>query len=186
MARVHYYLPFALASGIFTAIGSGLITMLTPSYPVGARVAYQIILGLQGLGIQIPILAVQNGVEKDEISIAAGLVVFFQNLGGAVFLSLAELIFNNQLMHELAVHARSVNGTAVAAAGASAADVRDAVPPALLPGVLLAYSNTFDHVMYLATGAACAAFLSATCMGWVRLKEEKVERQSLELDDSPI
>ncbi|KKK20311.1 hypothetical protein ARAM_002431 [Aspergillus rambellii] len=172
VGRVGYYMPFALASGVFTALGSGLITTVTPTSSVAHRIGYQIIQGGQGFGFQIPILAVQNGVRKKEISVAAALVVFSQNLSGAVFLSLAEVIFNNQLKHELGIYAQGVDADAVVAAGASAADVRAAVAPAFLPGVLLAYSKTFNHVMYLATGAACGAFLSATGMGWVRLRKE--------------
>jgi hypothetical protein len=171
VGRVGYYLPFAVGSGVFTAVGSGLITTLTPTSTVGVWVAYQIIQGRQGMGFQMPILAAQNSARKGEVSVATALVVFSQNLSGPVFLSLAQVIFSNQLRHGLAIDAPGVNPEALIAAGASASDVRAAVPVALLPGVLLAYSKAFDHVMYLATGAACGTFLSAIGMGWVRLKE---------------
>lgn len=172
MGRAGYYLPFAVASGIFTAVGSGLITTLTPTSTVGVRIAYQIIQGGQGMGFQMPILAAQNNAKKEEVSIATALVVFSQNLSGAVFLSLAQVIFSNQLRHYLAIYSQGTNAEVLIVAGASASGVRDAVPEASLPGVLLAYSKAFNHVMYLATGAACGAFLSAFGMGWVRLKKE--------------
>jgi hypothetical protein len=101
------------------------------------------------------------------------MVVFTQNFGGAVFLSLAQVIFDSQLKHQLAIYAPDVDAVAIVAAGTSAADVRGAVSPSLLPGVLMAYSKSFDHVMYLAVGAACGAFLSAAGMGWVRLKKKE-------------
>ncbi|KAK3944445.1 major facilitator superfamily domain-containing protein [Diplogelasinospora grovesii] len=173
VGRVGYYLPFALASGVFTSIGTGLIATLTPTSATGKRVGFQIIQGFQGLGFQIPILAVQNGVRKEDVSVASALVVFSQNLSGAVFLSLAQVIFSNQLRHFLTMHAPSLNADAVIAAGASAADVRNSVPAELLPAVRLAYSDTFDHVMYLGTGAACGAFLFAAGMGWVRINNTK-------------
>lgn len=169
MNRVSYYLPFALASGIFTSVGTGLVTTLTPTSPSSRRIGFQILQGMQGLGFQIPILAVQNGVRKEESSIASALVVFSQNLSGAVFLSLAEVIFSNQLRYSLSTYAPSANATALIAAGASAANIRASVPVDLLPAVRLAYSKTFDHVMYLGTGAACGAFLCAMGMGWVRI-----------------
>lgn len=172
--RVGYYLPFVLASGVLTSIGTGLITTLTPTSSVGRRVAYQIIQGCQGLGFQVPLLAVGTNVRKEELAVATALVVFSQNLSGAVFLSLAEVIFSNQLRHELVVQAPGVDISAVISAGASASGVRHAVPASFLPGVILAYSKSFDHVMYLATGAAVGAFLCATCMGWVRVKKEEV------------
>lgn len=49
----------------------------------------------------------------------------------------------------------------------------NAVPANLLLGVLLAYSKSFGHVMYLAMGAACGAFVSAFGIGWVRLKKDE-------------
>ncbi len=115
----------------------------------------------------------QNNVSKEEVSVATALVVFSQNLGGAVFLSLAEVIFSNQLRHFLSIDAPGADVAAVIAAGASAADIRGAVPAELLPVVRLAYSDTFNHVMYLATGSACGAFLFATAMGWVRINTQK-------------
>ncbi|RYP44830.1 hypothetical protein DL768_008750 [Monosporascus sp. mg162] len=173
VGRLGYYLPFALASGVFTSVGAGLITTLTPTSPTAQWVGFQIVQGIQGLGFQIPVLAVQNGVRKEEVSVATALVVFSQNLSGAIFLSLAQVIFSNQLRHFLSIHAPSADAGTLIAAGASAADVRGAVPVELLPAVRLAYSETFNHVMYLATGAACGAFLFATGMGWVRINTKR-------------
>jgi hypothetical protein len=126
----------------------------------------------------MPILAVQNSARKEEVSVATALVVFSQSLSGAVFLSLAQVVFSNQLRHDLRIDAPGINPKTLVIAGASASDVRAAVPVALLPGVLLAYSKAFDHVMYLAMGAACGAFLSATGMGWVRLRRGVTEPMS--------
>jgi hypothetical protein len=123
---------------------------------------------------------VQTNVSKEQLAVATALVVFSQNLSGAVFLSLAEVIFSNQLRHELAIHAPSANVAAVISSGASASGVRNAVSASDLPGVIVAYSKSFDHVMYLAMGSAIGAFLFATCMGWVRVKEEEEEEVSLD------
>lgn len=155
---------------MFTSIGTGLVTTLTPTSPTSRRVGFQILQGFQGLGFQIPILAVQNGVRREEVSVASALVVFSQNLGGAVFLSLAEVIFSNRLRHFLSVYAPGVNADALVAAGASATNIKDSLPADLLPAIRLAYSKTFDNVMYLGTGAAVAAFMFATGMGWVRIR----------------
>lgn len=169
VGRLGYYLPFALASGVFTSIGTGLVATLTPNSPTSRRIGFQILQGLQGLGFQVPIIAVQNGVRKEEVSVANALVVFSQTLSGAVFLSLAQVIFSNRLRHFLSVYAPTADAAALIAAGAAATDLKAAVPADLLSSVRLAYSDTFDEVMYLGTGAACAAFVFATGMGWVRI-----------------
>ncbi|KAK0624576.1 major facilitator superfamily domain-containing protein [Bombardia bombarda] len=173
VTRLGYYLPFALASGVFTSIGAGLVSTLTPTSATSRRVGFQILQGFQGLGIQMPILAVQNAVRKEEAPVASALVVFSQNLGGAVFLSIAEVIFSNRLRHFLSEYAPSADAAALVRAGASAADIKAAVPAELLPAVKLAYSNTFDQVMYLGTGAAGGAFLVAWGMAWVRINTQK-------------
>ncbi|KAK9250091.1 major facilitator superfamily domain-containing protein [Lipomyces tetrasporus] len=179
VGRIGYYLPFAVASGVLTTIGSGLVTTFTPTTAVGVWIGYQILMGAgRGIGIQIPIIAVQNNSSKKEISIVNALVVCSQNLGSAVFLSLAEVIFSNGLRHGLATFAPEFNPDAVIAAGATA--VRSAVPAASLPGVILAYSKAFDRVMYLATGAAGGAFLFAFGMRWMSIKKVQTVKPASE------
>ncbi|KAH8163366.1 hypothetical protein CIB48_g4886 [Xylaria polymorpha] len=170
IGRVGYYTPFALASGIFTAIGSGLVTTLTPHSSRSRRIGFQLLQGLQGLGFQVPVLAVQNGVRREEVSVASALVVFSQNLSASVFLSLGEVVFSTELRRYLAKYAPTADINAIVAAGAAATQLKATVPPELLPQVKSAYSDTFDTVMYLATGSASAAFLVALCMRWVRIK----------------
>jgi len=130
------------------------------------------------MGFQIPIIAVQNNSSKEEISTVNALVVFSQNLGGVVFLSLAEVVFSNGLRHDLASYAPEVNPEVVIVAGATA--VRRVVPAASLPGVLLAYSKSFDRVMYLATGAAGGAFLFAFGMRWMSIKKVQAVKPASE------
>jgi hypothetical protein len=179
VGRIGYYLPFAVASGVLTTLGSGLITTFTPTTAVGVWIGYQILMGAgRGMGFQIPIIAVQNNSSKEEISIVNALVVFSQNLGGAVFLSLAEVIFSNGLRHDLASYAPEVNPEVVIVAGATA--VRGVVPAASLPGVLLAYNKSFDRVMYLATGAAGGAFLFAFGMRWMSIKKVQAVKPAFE------
>lgn len=131
----------------------------------------------RGMGFQIPIIAVQNNSGKKEVSIVNALVVFSQNLGGAIFLSLDQVIFSNGLRHNLEIHAPGIDPTVIVAAGA--VGIRTVVPPASLPGVILAYSKTFDRVMYLATGVAGGAMLAALGMRWMSVKK-KAEAEKAE------
>ena len=164
---------------MLSIIGSGLLTTLTPTTSTGKWVGYQIIQGVGGgFGIQIPVIAVQNESTKEEISIATALVVFSQQFGGAVFLSLAQVIFSTSLRDKLAVHAPDTDAEAVIAAGASGA--RAAVPAGSLSGVLLAYTQSVDNVLYLTTGAAGGALLFAFGMGWISIKAKEADGSALE------
>jgi hypothetical protein len=132
VGRIGYYLPFAVASGVLATIGSGLTTTLTPTTATVVWIGYQILMGAgRGMGIQIPIVAVQNNAPKEEISTVNALVVFSQNLGGVVWLTLAQVVFSNRLRYGLATYAPDVNPELVIVAGARG--VREAVPAALLP-----------------------------------------------------
>ena len=153
-------------------LGSGLLSTLTPTSSIGKWIGYQILAGVgRGFGLQTPVLAVQHNSLPGEVSIVTGLVVFSQQFGGAVFLSLAQVVFSSGLRAELASYAPNIDSATVVAAGATA--VRHVVPPASLPGVLMAYSKAYDQVMYLATGAAGLALLSAFGMGWVNMKKNQ-------------
>ncbi|KAL4738264.1 major facilitator superfamily domain-containing protein [Aspergillus similis] len=181
VGRVGYYLPFAVASGALTMLGTGLLITLTPTTAVARWVGFQILQGVgRGLGLQIPLIAVQNNTPKEQISIATALVVFSQNFGGAIFLALAQVVFSTGLQSGLSNHAPQIDATEIIAAGAAA--VRKIVPADALDGVLLAYNMAIVHVMYLATASAGVALISAFGMGWVSLRkgQEKKEPEQAE------
>lgn len=169
IGRVGYYKPFAIASAVLTSIAAGLISTLGPNSSTARRVGFQILQGGTGLGLQIPVIAIQNSISQEEVAVASAMVVFSQNLSAAVFLSLGEVIFSTELPKFLAQYAPRVDVEAVLAAGASAAGIAAAVPEDLLAGVREAYSATFTKVIYLALGAACGAFVVALGMKWQRI-----------------
>ncbi|CAI7632202.1 unnamed protein product [Penicillium palitans] len=172
VGRVRYYLPFAVAGGALTMIGTGLLITLTPTTSTSRWVGFQILQGVgRGVGLQIPLLAVQNNTPKEKISIVTSLVVFSQNFGGAIFLSLAQVIFSASLKSELKTLSPQTSSETIIAAGA--AGVRDVVSAKALPGVLLAYNQAIVHVMYLAVAAAGGTFLFAFGMGWTSIRKTK-------------
>jgi hypothetical protein len=78
-----------------------------------------------------------------DVSIGNAVVCFFQFLGGAVFLAIAESLFSSQLVKELVINAPNVDVEAVVKAGA--ASVAAVVKPDDLPGVLIAYNVAITH-----------------------------------------
>lgn len=153
-------------------IGTGLLITLTPTTSTSRWVGFQILQGVgRGVGLQIPLLAVQNNTPKEKISIVTSLVVFSQNFGGAIFLSLAQVIFSASLKSELKTLSPQTSSETIIAAGA--AGVRDVVSAKALPGVLLAYNQAIVHVMYLAVAAAGGTFLFAFGMGWTSIRKTK-------------
>ena len=171
-------MPFGILSGALVALGSGLTSTWTPTTSTGVWIGYQIILGAgRGIGFQVPIVAVQNNSAKEEVPIVNALVVFGQTLGGAVFLSVDGIIFSSNLKKYLAKYAPELSPETVIAAGATG--IREAVPASSLAGVILAYDDSYKHVMYLAAGTGVAACLFAFGMGWVNIKK-KAENEKTE------
>lgn len=124
------------------------------------------------MGIQIPIIAIQNNLSSAQQSVGLALVIFGQTFGGALFLSFGDTVFSNGLANALPIDAPQVNAQTVIEAGASA--VRQVVSAADLDGVLEAYSTAIDQCFYLAAGASVAAFVASWGMGWVSIKQKKV------------
>lgn len=60
MSLVGYFTPFMTASGIFSAIGAGLIYSLDVDSSSSKYLGYQAVLGVGlGLGIQVPMIVTQ-------------------------------------------------------------------------------------------------------------------------------
>jgi hypothetical protein len=180
---IGYYVPFAIVGAIISMIGCAIMVNFSPSTKVGMWAGYQVVQGAGGgLAIQLPILAVNNHCPKEQISIVSALLAFCQNLGAALFLAFSEIAFNTELRKALVTYAPDVDPETVIEAGASA--VRSVVPPALLPGALVAYSKAFDYTRYVAVGAAGGALLTAFGMGWKNIKKPKAEKAEGELNSA--
>lgn len=128
----------------------------------------------------MPILAVQNNSPLHQIATASAMAVFFQTLGGAIGLSLGQVVFSNRLRNNLAHYAPEVNAATVIEAGATG--IRTVVPAASFPMVLLAYNNSLRTVFYLGTGIAGGQLLFSFGMGWINTKKNKLGGNRLEAE----
>ncbi|KAH8896118.1 MFS general substrate transporter [Thozetella sp. PMI_491] len=172
---VGYYLPWSVLAGVLLSIGSGLISTYSPSTPTSMWVGFQIILGAgRGLGMQMPIVAVQANLEYKQIAIAQSFIMLGHTIGGAVFLTVAQAIFSNSLRSGLYAFSPSVNPEVVLAAGATS--FRTVVPASEIAGVLQAYAQAVDHIFYLTTGAAVCSFCFAWGIGWASVKKKAQKR----------
>lgn len=175
VGRLGYYLPWSIASGILTSLGTGLISTFTPTTSTGTWIGYQILAGAgRGCGMQMPLVAIQTALPQEQISVGIALLIFAQGFGGALFLAFAETDFTNGLTKAIKAFAPNVSAETVIAAGASA--VRDVVPKADLGGAFLAYNQAIQHVFYLAAGAAAATLVFCWGMGWKSVKKAKVAK----------
>jgi hypothetical protein len=91
-------------------------------------------------------------------------IIWAQNMGPTIFLTLYETIFTNSIGPDLARNAPGADAAAIINAGATG--FRSVTSSGDLPGVLQAYSASLGKIYYLVASAACVSFLTAFAMGW--------------------
>lgn len=156
-----------MAGGALSAVACGLLSTLGPDAPAARWVGYQLLLGAgRGLVQQTSFIAIPHATTPELVPVAMSMSIFSQYMGGAVFVSLSNVVFGASLRGELRRQAPGVDAELVVRAGAYA--VRDAgIAPELLPGVLGAYCTSVNRVFYLAAGAAGALFAACCLSGCV-------------------
>jgi MFS family permease len=162
--KVGYYAPWMLIGAVVMPIGAGLITTFTVDTSHPKWIAYQVLYGLgMGIGMQQPSVAVQTVLQRRDVPTGASLVIFFQGMGGAIFISIANNIFDNKLKQGLQ-NIPGVNAEIITNVGAT--DLRHVVPPQQLPSVLVAYNTALVQAFYVAVGVTAAAIIGAIAVEW--------------------
>nr|OQO31191.1 hypothetical protein B0A51_01570 [Rachicladosporium sp. CCFEE 5018] len=94
----HFTLLLVLGSMMGT-IGCGLIYTLGVDSTAAAWVGSQILTGI-GLGMcfQTPVMAAQALAPQEDLATASAIMIFFQTMGGAIFVSAAQSRFSNSIM----------------------------------------------------------------------------------------
>lgn len=131
----------------------------------GKWIGYQILAGFgAGCGVQIPFVAVQVVLSSKDMPSGNAITIFFNSLGGAISISIAQNIFQNGLYKYVPIYAPNVSSETVIGAGATY--LREVISDADLPGVLQAYTLSIDNafIISIATGGiavCCACFVES-------------------------
>jgi hypothetical protein len=161
-----------VGSAIFT-IGCGMLYTLTVSSSSAKWIGYQVLAGLGcGASVQIPFIAVQVVSSEKDMPTANALVFFFNSLGGAVSLAIAQNVFINGLTKNVPKYAPEVDPRVVIGAGATF--VRQVVPAESLPGVLEAYTKAITGAFLISIVVGGVAFAASFGMEWRSVKGKKV------------
>lgn len=169
-----YYTPFMIISSIFMAIGSGLLTTLKVDSGHSQWIGYQALLGIGiGLGMQQPMICVQTALKREDVPTGIAMVIFSQTLGGAIFISVAQNVFQNQLIVNLAKYAPTQDAAEVISAGATM--IRSLVHGEALQNVLLAYNGAVTQTFYVAVAMSALSFLGPIFVQWLSVKGKNIE-----------
>ncbi|TVY14964.1 MFS gliotoxin efflux transporter gliA [Lachnellula arida] len=161
--------PFLIIGGILTTISAGLLMTLEPNSDHSYWIGYQVLAGV-GLGLcfNVYIIIIQNIVKPEEVATATAILLFFQSLGGALVVSAAQSLFQNELLNTLAVQSPSVNPAAVFSTGAT--EIQKTFSKSELPGINSSYMKGLHMAFALAIPMAGTATLVAVGQNWFRLK----------------
>lgn len=174
---IGYPLPFALLTSVLASIGYGLACTFSPNTTTGEWIGYQILFGAsRGFGFQMPLVSIQSTLTPIESTIGIALMMFTGMLCGAVFLSVASLIFTNSLRTLIPLDAPQVNAEAVIVAGATG--FRSFLDPSQLGNVLVAYAKSIDRVFYMVAALSAASFFISFGLGWRDIRPKKKATES--------
>lgn len=172
-----YYTPFMIASCLFMSVGVGLISTFKVDSPASQWIGYQILYGLGvGIGMQQALIAVQTVLPLQDVPTGTAILIFAQTFGGALFISVAQNIFNNRLAANLVRQVPTIDPTIVINTGATElSKVITATNPSALPLILEAYNNALDQTYYVSVAMASLAIFGAAGLEWKSVKGKKLE-----------
>ena len=176
-----HYTGLMVLGSVLSTVGAGLIYTLDIGSPSSQWIGYQVLAGIgAGLTIQIPIIVGQGISAPADVSSVSSMILFFQTVSGAAFISVAQVLFANKLLQSVAANVPDVNPGLVVATGAS--ELRDVFTPEQLPAILRSYMDGLQDAYTLAIalgGAACVIAVGALVWDNRNLKvREKVEEDA--------
>jgi len=171
---VGYYNPFILPSMVLFTVGCGMITTLSLTSPLSEWFGYQVITGLGiGVGFQTGVLVVQNTMALEWIPVATACVQFFQSMGGAIFIAVAQSLFQNGLTTAVNRDAPGVPAQIFINSGAS--QVRQVLARLSMEQfteqVLGAYLEGLRNTYYMSVALAGCGFLVSCGLSWKKIKK---------------
>ena len=177
ISRTGRYRAFPIFGGAAMIIGMVLLAQLDVGTSTLRSSLFMLVLGI-GIGsvMQVTMLLAQNSVEQRDMGVASSTSTFTRSIGGAFGVAIFGAIFSAQLSSGLA---SAGEGAAGLAGGAGQIDpaTLDALPPAVLGGVLDAIAGATSSVFGWAAISAVAVFALALGLKAVPLRGD---------DDAPV
>lgn len=167
------YKPFMIfGSAVFT-IGAGMLYTLAVNSSAGRWIGYQLLAGFgAGAGVQIPFIAVQVVLSTADMPTGNACAFFFNSLGGALSISIAQNIFSNGLYTNIPKFAPGISAKYIIEVGST--HLRQAVSPADLPGVLHAYMLALNQAYIIPIVVGGIATVFACFVEWKSVKGKSI------------
>jgi MFS family permease len=183
--RIGYPVPFMLASTVLASVGAGLISTWQVDVKKSLWIGFQVVFGFGiGIGMQQPSMMAQVVLPKEDQPTGVALMFFGQNLGGAIFVSVAQNVFTDKLASKLvAVPGLQVEKQAIVQMGATT--IKKLVSQQYLGLVLEGYRYALHSVFLVGTGLVAFSMIGAALVEWRSTKEsspaQRMEESSVKV-----
>lgn len=177
-SRIGYYTPLAIFGSSAMSIGAGLITTFWIHTPEREWIGYQVLYGLgMGFCFMVPNLAVQACLFKQDAPVGLALMLFANNLGSTIFVSVGENVLTNQLsvrLHGIPGFERGM----VTSSGAIS--IVDSLPAEYRDEVLVAYNQSLRMVFQIALVLCCISVIGCGTLEWKNVRKGRDNMATVE------
>lgn len=172
--KIGYYTPFFYISVVLMSIGAGLLTLWRTNTGHAQWIGFQAVFGFGvGFGMQQSLICAQTVLPIQDVPVGTALMIFFQTMGGSIFLSVAQNIFTTQLLKGVIANVPGIDPALVVNSGATS--LRENIPARFLPAVQVAYNQALTHTWYVSVAMACMSIFGAAVIQWKSVKGKKLE-----------
>ncbi|KAK4215600.1 putative major facilitator superfamily transporter [Rhypophila decipiens] len=175
VSKFGYVLPFMLIGMLLVSLAGGLLSTLKPDSGAILWVTFQMIAGIGiGTSTEQPAIAVQALVEEPDAPLGIAAVLFCQNLGPTVALSIANSILMTGLTRDIPRVFPGLDAKTIFASGAT--ELRNLVPVEDVPVLVEIYNQSLTRVFVLAAAFAAGSAVGVLGFGWTRITHDEPEQ----------
>ncbi|UKZ52637.1 hypothetical protein TrVGV298_006418 [Trichoderma virens] len=166
--------PVMVGGSAIATLGCGLCHLLDLDTRTAVWIGIQIVVGL-GLGcaFQVPIMVGQVSVCVPDIPAVTAMILCFQTVGGAVWVSASQSIFINRMLIAVPQFAPGVDPTKVVSTGAG--ELREVFGSDKIFGVLTAYLTGIRAAYLLSCAVVGTSLLIGVFLPWKRLDTDALK-----------
>jgi len=184
------YRIYPIMGTILLTVGMWLFSHLSLSTSYLTLSIWMVVIGL-GLGqlLQVPILAVQNSVDRHQLGTATSTVTFFRTIGSALGGSIFGAILISRVTSYLGATLPKSISTRLVDGLSSGVQQISSIPTMIRHDLLLAYVHSFHDMFLIGIPFCVAAFISALLLREHPLRDTIKERaagQALEFKEEKI
>ena len=122
------------------------------------------------MGMQISSTAAQTVLSKRDAKMGVSYMFFLQGLGGAIWVSIAQLLFTSQLSKGLTSLSATTHISAEKIVNTGATELRNLLPPADLKLVLDVYNEALRRPFILCVALSAMTIFAGLLMEWRNIK----------------